>query len=408
MSLRVLLVDDSPSDRLAVRRALERDMESDWALETVTSAEEALARISAAPPDVVLVDYHLPGMTGVGLLRELHARHPGGAPAVVMLTGSGSERVAVDAMKAGAQDYLIKDNYSPDRLRRSLRSAVDTVRMKRELEDRRVRAERAERAAQEALAVRDELFALATHDLKGPLQIIALNAEVLRRQFPQGALKPTQESRLEHIVRAAQRMGELIDHFLEDTRGQEQALRRERLDLRALVGSKVHALEASARHRFVLHTDGEDLSGHWDVQALERVLENLLGNAVKYSAPGTTVTVMLARERGDPPDGVRLEVSDEGIGIPAEDLPHVFERFHRGRNVSRDVSGSGVGLASARRMVELHGGTIHVESQVGRGSTFTVRLPRGTPDGGELPSRQDPGSGKGGGSPSGSTPALLP
>ncbi|WP_163990381.1 hybrid sensor histidine kinase/response regulator [Pyxidicoccus caerfyrddinensis] len=380
MNLRVLLVDDSPADRLAVRRALERDVDSVWVMESVTSAEEALGRIAAAPPDVMLVDYHLPGMTGLGLLRELHARHPGSAPAVVMLTGSGSERVAVDAMKAGAQDYLIKDAYSAERLRRSLRGAVDTVRMTRELEDRRVRAERAERAAQEALAVRDELFALATHDLKGPIQIIALNAQVLRRQFPEGALKPSQESRLEHIVRAAYRMGELIDHFLEATRGQEQPLRRERLDLRALVGTKVHALEASARHRFILHEEGEDLTGHWDARALERVLENLLGNAVKYSAPGTTVTVMLAEERSSPSDGVRLEVSDEGIGIPAEDLPHVFERFRRGRNVSRDVSGSGVGLASARRMVELHGGTIQVESQEGRGTTFTVRLPRGAPD----------------------------
>jgi signal transduction histidine kinase len=403
MSLRVLLVDDSPADRLAVRRALERDVDSVWVMESVTSAEEALGRIASAPPDVMLVDYHLPGMTGLGLLRELHTRYPGTAPAVVVLTGSGSERVAVDAMKAGAQDYLIKDAYSAERLRRSLRGAVETVRMTRELEDRRVRAERAERAAQEALAVRDELFALATHDLKGPIQIIALNAQVLRRQFPEGALKPTQESRLDHIVRAAYRMGELIDHFLEATRGQEQPLRRERLDLRALVGTKVHALEASARHRFILHEEGEDLTGHWDARALERVLENLLGNAVKYSAPGTTVTVMLAEERSNPSNGVRLEVSDEGIGIPAEDLPHVFERFRRGRNVSRDVSGSGVGLASARRMVELHGGTIQVESQEGRGTTFTVRLPRGTPDGAEPARAQGTDSEAGEGSSSASS-----
>jgi signal transduction histidine kinase len=403
MSLRVLMVDDSPSDRLAVRRALERDPDSAWELESVTSAEDALGRLAAAPPDVMLVDYHLPGMTGLGLLRELQARHPGSAPAMVMLTGSGSERVAVDAMKAGAQDYLIKDAYSADRLRRSLRGAVDTVRMTRELEDRRVRAERAERAAQEALAVRDELFALATHDLKGPIQIIALNAQVLRRHFPQGTLSATHESRLEHIVRAAYRIGELIDHFLEGTRGQEQPLRREPLDLRALVRSKVHALEASARHRFILHEEGEDLTGHWDARALERVLENLLGNAVKYSAPGTTVTVMLAEERSNPSDGVRLEVSDEGIGIPAEDVPHVFERFRRGRNVSQDVSGSGVGLASARRMVELHGGTIQVESHEGRGTTFTVRLPRGASDGVEPARAQGTDSEAGEGSSSASS-----
>lgn len=400
--LRVMMVDDSPADRLSVRRALERDEESRWELETFTSAEEALSRIAAEPPDVILVDHHLPGMTGLGMLRELQARMPGAVPAVVMLTGSGSERVAVEAMKAGAQDYLVKDMYSADRLRRSLRAAVDTVRMTRELEERRALTERAERAAREALAVRDELFAMATHDLKGPLQIMALNAQVLRRQLPQGTLNTSQESRLEHIVRAAHRMGELIDHFLEVTRGEVQPLRRERLDLRALVTSKVHALEASARHRFVLHEEGTDFTGDWDAQALERVLENLLGNAVKYSAPGTTVTVILAVESGGPVDRVRLEVSDEGIGIPAEDLPFVFERFHRGRNVARDVSGSGVGLASARRMVELHGGTIHVESQEGRGTTFTVRLPRGLP-----PTTLEgaPAQGPSRGSASGSSPS---
>ncbi len=364
MSLRVLVVEDSAADRVAARRALERDPEGGWEVEAVASAEEGLARIEAAPPDAVLVDFHLPGMTGMGLLRELQARaHGRPVPAVVMLTGSGNERVAVEAMKAGAQDYLVKDGYSADRLRRSIRAAVDTVRMTRELESRRARAERAEQAAREALAVRDELFALATHDLKGPLQIISLNAQVLRRHAARGDSLPGQDARLEHIIRASHRMSELIDHFLEMTRGHERPLRRERLDLKALASSKMHALEASARHRFVLRVEGDNFTGDWDAQALERVLENLLGNAVKYSPPDTTVTVRLELERGYPVDTVRLEVSDEGIGIPAEDLPFVFERFRRGSNVADDVSGSGVGLASVHRMVELHGGTLSVESQ---------------------------------------------
>jgi signal transduction histidine kinase len=298
---------------------------------------------------------------------------------VVVLTGSGNERVAVDAMKAGAQDYLVKEAFSPERLRRSLRTAVDTVLMTRELEDRRLRAERAEAAAREALAVRDELFSLATHDLKGPLQIMTLNAQVLRRQIPAAAMTPSLETRLGHIVRAAHRMGELIDHFLEVTRGQERPLKREPMDLLAMVRGKVRELEANAsRHHFVLEVpDGRDFTGEWDSHALERVLENLMGNAVKYSAAGSTVTVHLMVEEGESQQFVLLSVTDQGIGIPAADLPFVFERFHRGRNVSQDVSGSGVGLASARRMVELHGGTLAVRSVEGQGSTFTVRLPRG-------------------------------
>ncbi|WP_375743201.1 hybrid sensor histidine kinase/response regulator [Corallococcus interemptor] len=379
MSLRVLLVDDGMADRLAVSRALAKDPEMRWEVVPVSSAEDALAYLSANAVDAMLLDYHLPGMNGVTLLRRLAELGLPRVPAVVVLTGSGNERVAVEAMKAGAQDYLVKEAFSPERLRLSLRAAVDTVLMTRELEERRVRAERAEAAAREALAVRDELFSLATHDLKGPLQIMTLNAQVLRRQIPAAAMTPSLETRLGHIVRAAHRMGELIDHFLEVTRGQERPLKREPMDLLAMARGKVRELEANAsRHHFVLEVpEGRDFTGDWDAHALERVLENLMGNAVKYSAAGSTVTVHLTVEEEQTQQFVLLSVTDQGIGIPAEDLPFVFERFHRGRNVSRDVSGSGVGLASARRMVELHGGTLAVRSVEGQGSTFTVRLPRG-------------------------------
>ncbi|RKI04193.1 hybrid sensor histidine kinase/response regulator [Corallococcus sp. AB038B] len=379
MSLRVLLVDDGMADRLAVSRALARDPDMQWDVVPVSSAEDALAYLSGNAVDAMLLDYHLPGMNGVTLLKKITELGLPRVPAVVVLTGSGNERVAVDAMKAGAQDYLVKEAFSPERLRRSLRAAVDTVLMTRELEERRLRAERAEAAAREALAVRDELFSLATHDLKGPLQIMTLNAQVLRRQIPPDAMTPALETRLGHIVRAAHRMGELIDHFLEVTRGQERPLKREPMDLLAMVRGKVRELEANAsRHHFVLEApDGRDFTGEWDAHALERVLENLMGNAVKYSAAGSTVTVHLMVEEAETQQFVLFSVTDQGIGIPAGDLPFVFERFHRGRNVSRDVSGSGVGLASARRMVELHGGTLAVRSVEGQGSTFTVRLPRG-------------------------------
>lgn len=378
MSLRVLLVDDGMADRLAVSRALAKDPDMQWEVVPMSNAEDALAYLSGNPVDAMLLDYHLPGMNGVTLLQKVAALGLPRVPAVVVLTGSGNERVAVDAMKAGANDYLVKEAFSPERLRRSLKTAVDTVLMTRELEERRLRAERAEAAAREALAVRDELFSLATHDLKGPLQIMTLNAQVLRRQIPAAAMTPALETRLGHIVRAAHRMGELIDHFLEVTRGQERPLKREPMDLLAMVRGKVRELEANASRHFVLEVpEGRDFTGDWDAHALERVLENLMGNAVKYSAAGSSVTVHLTVEEGQTQQFVLLAVTDQGIGIPAEDLPFVFERFHRGRNVSQEVTGSGVGLASARRMVELHGGTLAVRSVEGQGSTFTVRLPRG-------------------------------
>jgi signal transduction histidine kinase len=249
--------------------------------------------------------------------------------------------------------------------------------MARELEERRRQAEQAERTAREALAVRDEFFAIATHDLKGPLQSILLGAQLLRRQLPAETRTPGVEARLEQILRGTQRMGELIDHFLAVTRGGERPLKRERMDLFALVRTKVHELAPlGATHPVHLHVEGTDFLGYWDTAILERVLDNLLSNAVKYSPRGGSIDVWLSDESAGPEGWVRLRVEDRGMGIPEVDLPHIFERFHRGRNVAPAISGSGVGLASAHRLVEMHGGTLTVESEEGRGSAFTVRLPR--------------------------------
>lgn len=106
-------------------------------------------------------------------------------------------------------------------------------------------------------------------------------------------------------------------------------------------------------------------------------LDNLLSNAVKYSPAGGLVTVTLLEDSAGPGGRVLLRVEDTGLGIPQEDLPRIFERFHRGGNVAESIEGSGVGLASTLRLVELHGGTIDVRSEEGLGTAFTVRLPRG-------------------------------
>jgi signal transduction histidine kinase len=114
----------------------------------------------------------------------------------------------------------------------------------------------------------------------------------------------------------------------------------------------------------------DSLVGEWDGQRLRRVLDNLLSNAVKYSPDGGEIVVQLAREE----DWAVLLVSDQGLGIPADDLPHIFERFRRARNAT-EIVGTGLGLSGARQLVEQHGGTIVVHSQEGAGSTFTIRLP---------------------------------
>jgi signal transduction histidine kinase len=131
------------------------------------------------------------------------------------------------------------------------------------------------------------------------------------------------------------------------------------------------------RHRIRVETNAAELVGDWDPDRLERALDNLLGNAVKFSPDGGDVVVAVARDGRE----AVLRVRDQGVGIPAADLPRLFERFHRGANVVGRIGGAGIGLADVHRVVAEHGGAVSVESRVpdaggrGGGSTITVRLP---------------------------------
>lgn len=154
--------------------------------------------------------------------------------------------------------------------------------------------------------------------------------------------------------------------------GQPLKLNRQPTDLVALARQAVAALQTtSPRHDLSLVSGVAELTGSWDPLRLERLLGNLLSNAVKYSPGGGRVFVTVGRDE----NVATLSVTDQGVGIPAADLPRLFERFYRATNVEHRIAGTGMGLYGARQIAELHGGTIAVESVEGVGSTFTVRLP---------------------------------
>jgi len=186
------------------------------------------------------------------------------------------------------------------------------------------------------------------------------------------------ETAFEGIDTAAARMNRLLDELGDITRlraGQEIELRREQTDLVALARRTAEEQDRIAeRHTIRLETRETELTGYWDGPRLERVLANLLGNAVKYSPDGGEITVRVARDTTDKGEMAVFSVEDRGVGIPASDLLFVFEQFRRAGNVE-SFAGSGIGLAGAKRIVELHGGAISVRSTEGIGSTFTVRIP---------------------------------
>jgi signal transduction histidine kinase len=233
---------------------------------------------------------------------------------------------------------------------------------------------------QQAVLIRDDFLAVASHDLRSPLAAIRLTAEGLQLRIEAGPLVAGNElaTVLAHIEGACRRMDDLIGGLLDVAQlqmGQPLRLQRASTELVPLVAQVVAECQARTKHAAIAFDASQSVSGEWDAARLRRVVENVLDNAVKYSPARGEIHVALVRDGTGPAAAAVLTVEDTGIGIPPEDLPHVFERFRRGSNVLGRVPGTGIGLASARQIIEQHGGTIAVASEMGRGTRFTIRLP---------------------------------
>ncbi len=263
-------------------------------------------------------------------------------------------------------------------------------------------------AAQAEQARRDFLSSLS-HDIKSPLAVIKGHAQVLRRHVTRSGSAPSSErlvAGLTQIEASALQLSGLVDELVEVSglAGGAPPLNVSPTDLVALARDAVDRHQRLAdEHELVLEAPVQAAPGYWDVARLQRVLDNLISNAIKYSPGGGTVTIGVAPS-GRPPEGsgsigdgpgtaepgpaeesgmaepatlpgVLLTVRDRGIGIGPTDLPHVFERFRRGRNVGDSVGGSGVGLSSVQQIVQQHGGTVAVASREGEGTSVIVWLP---------------------------------
>ena len=235
---------------------------------------------------------------------------------------------------------------------------------------------------QEAVHVRDEVLSSVVHDLRGPLTAIVAEARLLERWSAHPKVDRERLARgLRRIESSAMRLSGWIEELLDVARleqGQPLTLRRTRIDLLDLVKQTVADHQVTTgEHTVVVEEQPEtaELLGLFDGPRLRRVLDNLLGNAIKYSPAGGTVSVRLERVERDDGAWATLAVSDQGLGIPAQDQPHVFSRFHRGANVVGRIEGTGIGLARAYQVVRQHGGDIELDSREGHGTTFTVWLP---------------------------------
>ncbi|MEO8287585.1 MAG: PAS domain S-box protein [Chloroflexota bacterium] len=274
---------------------------------------------------------------------------------------------------------------APD-LREAILVSQDITERKQEEEERLLLLASEHEARQEAEAavrVRDELLAIVSHDLKNPLAAIKGNSQLLRRRIS-NAGGPDVLRALMPVLRideATKRMNVLLNDLLDFGRlqaGQSLTLQTRPVDLVEMARSVVLEFQHSIdTHDIQFVSSVPSLVGQWDGMRLEQVLDNVISNAIKYSPSRGKITVGITRETPDTGEGDQavVTVRDEGIGIPPEDVPNIFEWYRRAKAASGRISGAGIGLASAKYIVDQHGGKISVSSVLGKGSTFTVRLP---------------------------------
>jgi signal transduction histidine kinase len=378
--VRVLLIDDDQDDYILTRELLGDVPGGSFQLDWTPDYAVGLEAVCSGGHDVFLVDYRLGAKTGIDLLRETRAR-PRSGP-VILFTGQGHSRTDLEALDAGADDYLEKAGLTHALLDRSIRFALVQHRaaalLERKVQERTEELARANALLLEADRRKDEFLATLAHELRNPLAPIRNALEIMRLANDTGETVRRQRERLERQVAQLVR---LVDDLLDVSRITTGKLR---LTVEPLTVQEVieAALDMSRpqleKTGLVLTTDVPPvpipLTG--DRVRLAQVFTNILNNAAKFTEPGGRVWLTLTPAAGS----VTVTVRDTGVGIPADVLPVVFALFTQvDRSLNRSQGGLGIGLALVRRLVEMHGGTVAAHSEgPGKGATFTVTLPTTT------------------------------
>ena len=379
---RILIVDDDPSLLKALPEAVRLRLKN-VAVDTCNSAAEALGKIGSTDYDAIVADIKMPGMDGLALLAEIRTLRPD--TPTVLITGHGHDDLAVLALRGGAYDFVQKP-IDRDYIVGSLTRAIEERERRRRVEEQQVflgqHAELLEkiveertRELREANRLKDQFMAMLSHELRSPLGAIRMWASLLRS----GKLDAERTARaIEAIERSAITQGQLVEDLLDVSRitAGKLVLDARPIDLAAVAEAAVDAVRTDAEAKQVRLEQVFELGEgriQGDPARLQQVVWNLLANAVKFSPRGGRVLLRLARADGQ----AIISVRDEGEGIEPEFLPHIFEPFQQADSRSmRGHGGLGLGLAIVHDLVELHRGTIEVESKgKGQGATFTVKLP---------------------------------
>lgn len=367
--LDVLIVDDEAGMREGAARSLEGfsvplpdfNETVTFAVRRAATGEEALAQLKAKSPDIVLLDYKLPDMTGIDVLTAA----PGaGDFLTIMITAFASLEVAVNATKRGAFDFLAKP-FTPEELRATISKAARSIYLHR----------KARRLEEEKRQVRFEFISVLAHELKSPLAAVEGYMHLMRERM-KGPELAAYDSMVERSVVRIGGMRKLVMDLLDLTRLESGKKKRvmEQVDLvkaAGLIMENVSALAASKKVTLELKAPAQ-LSLNADPGEIDMIMSNLLTNAVKYNREGGRAVLELARNEAG---AAAIRCSDTGIGMTEEELAKLFGEFVRMKNEhTRNIDGSGLGLSILKKVVKLYGGDVKVQSKYGEGTTFELTL----------------------------------
>lgn len=360
---RILLIDDEEVIRDSCTHILSK---GDYAIQTAGDGNAGLRMMEEFKPDVVFVDLKMPGISGMEVLERINSLDK--TIVTIVITGYATINSAVEAMKKGAYDFLPKP-FGADEIRLITRRAIekrtlllDAIALRREKE-----------------IIRENFTSIVSHELKSPLLTVQQNLYVILDGML-GELNPELKNVLARMRSRIDSMLRLINTWVEMTSVDVTRLREsfKPVDIPSVISKALEMLQAQVmRDNVAVVMQGPvsvaPIDG--DEGTLLEVFMNIIGNALKYSEKGGSVVVTIE----DKNDELRVSVSDKGAGIEKEDIPFIFDDFYRGKLQSKsgDV-GCGLGLAISRRIIKAHNGSIAVESERGKGSTFTVILAKGT------------------------------
>lgn len=395
MSLRILLVDDSEYDRTLTERALRKLEPPLGPAEVVGVADWRTAeRRLDEGFDLMLLDFHLPLLNGLEVLRELHGRvHP----PVIMMTGQNDVATAVETLRAGASDYVTKSDEWGPALCLAVERVLDRARLERELAESRaqlrsyataleekvetrtaiVRAQAAEietlyLKVQESARLKAEIVANVSHELRTPLNAIFGYTELLGDH-----VSGESAAMLDSVRTQAERLHQLVESLLALGRLKTGAegVAVEHFDLADVIADlKLQAgiLNADRGLALVWHEPPSPRFLSHDREKIRAIAYHLVNNAIKFTPVGRVEVTWTVPGDG----GVALAVQDTGIGFPDEARSVIFEDFRQlDGSITRRYEGTGLGLGIVRRCTDLLRGSIHVESAPGRGTRITVTLP---------------------------------